>query len=208
MTGGRVDALEKPLPKPRRDLTGYASARLLEALAEALVALGFLEKGYTRNAAGKAFQAWRALTGAILALEYDRIVERLEGVDERRWFTERGLLRIPTTRLKAFGQLIEGLGYRDYSPYTDKALDLHDYQYHGPDPDPDVEASKYRRREEAALDTLYIIDRIVELVEGLRGRLVERGAWSPEHDEALSMLRESVRRVREAGSWRVRLKPR
>ncbi len=205
MSGG-VEALEKPIPKPRRDLAGYASARLLEALLESLIALEYLERGYTRNAAGKVFQAWRALTGALLALEYDRIVERLEDEDEKRWFLERGLPRIPTSRLKAFGQLLEELGYRNYSSYTDKALDLHDYQYHGPDPD--VEVSKYRGREEAALDTLYLIDRIVELVEGLRGRLAERGVWGLEHDDALSMLRGLARRVREAGRWRVRLKPR
>lgn len=49
-------------------------------MPEALLALEFLGKGYTRSAAGKAFQAWRALLGALLALEE----ERLEGpVGER-----------------------------------------------------------------------------------------------------------------------------
>ncbi len=62
-------ALEKPLPKPGRDLVGYASARALEALLEALLALEFLGRGSTRNTAGKAFQAWRALTATLLALE-------------------------------------------------------------------------------------------------------------------------------------------
>jgi len=47
------DVLEKPLPKPRRDLAGYASVRTLEALLEAVPALEFLEKGYTRNTGRK-----------------------------------------------------------------------------------------------------------------------------------------------------------
>ena len=59
-------ALEKPLPKPWRDLVGYAAARVLEALLEGILALGFLERGYTRSAAGRgALQAWRALTAAL-----------------------------------------------------------------------------------------------------------------------------------------------
>ena len=52
-----AEQLEKPLPKPPTDLLGYASARILEALLEGLIALEFLARGYTRNAAGKAFQA-------------------------------------------------------------------------------------------------------------------------------------------------------
>ena len=60
-------AVDRPLPKPRRDLVGYA-AHILEALLEALLALRFLEEGLTGNAVGKVFQAWRALTAAILAL--------------------------------------------------------------------------------------------------------------------------------------------
>ncbi|MFP3267927.1 MAG: PaREP1 family protein, partial [Thermoproteus sp.] len=51
-----VEAVERPLPKPSDE--GYVEARLLEALAEARLALDFLERGLTRNAACKAFQAW------------------------------------------------------------------------------------------------------------------------------------------------------
>ncbi len=41
--------LKKPLPKPSDG--GYVEARLLEALGEARLALEFLERGLTRNAA-------------------------------------------------------------------------------------------------------------------------------------------------------------
>ncbi|BES81090.1 PaREP1 family protein [Pyrodictium abyssi] len=172
---GSIDAsvLEKPLPKPERSLVGYASARVLEALLEALLALEFLERGYTRNAAGKAFQAWRALIAAILALERDRIAEKL-GDKERKWLLERAVARLPTTQLRPLARLVEEAGYPYYDPLTDKALNLHDYQYHGPDPD--MALSKYRSREEAAWDILYILGKLAEIVEErVKPRLEEEG---------------------------------
>jgi hypothetical protein len=62
-----VETFEKSLPKPTSE--DYISARLLEALTEASLALEFLDKGLVRNAAGKAFQAWRALLASLLRLE-------------------------------------------------------------------------------------------------------------------------------------------
>ena len=50
-----VELAERQLPKPSDE--GYIEARLLEALAEARLALEYLERGLTRNAACKAFQA-------------------------------------------------------------------------------------------------------------------------------------------------------
>ncbi len=98
-----AEALEKPLPKPERRLLDYASARALEALLEALPALELLERGFTRNAAGKALQALRALTGAPLALEKDKILERPEIREQSRWLEEVDIPRVPNTRLKALG---------------------------------------------------------------------------------------------------------
>ena len=63
-------AVERPLPKPTEE-EGYVEVRLLEALVEARLALEFLERGLTRNAAGKVFQAWKALMAALLRLEID-----------------------------------------------------------------------------------------------------------------------------------------
>jgi hypothetical protein len=54
-----VELVERPLPKPSDE--GYVKARLLEALGEARLALEFLERGFTRNAACKAFQAWKSM---------------------------------------------------------------------------------------------------------------------------------------------------
>jgi len=66
-----IEAIEKPLPKPTD--AAYVEARLLEALVETRLAFRLLEEGLTRNAAGKAFQAWKALLAALLRLELDRL---------------------------------------------------------------------------------------------------------------------------------------
>ena len=52
-----VELVERPLPKPSDE--GYIETRLLEALGEARLALEYLERGLTRDAAGMAFHAWR-----------------------------------------------------------------------------------------------------------------------------------------------------
>jgi len=44
-----VEFVERPLPKPSDE--GYVEARLLEVLGEARLALEYLERGLTRNAA-------------------------------------------------------------------------------------------------------------------------------------------------------------
>ena len=188
--------LEKPLPKPRRDLVGYAAARALEALVEALLAIEFLERGYTRNAAGKAFQAWRALTGALLALEEDMIVERL-GEKERRWLEETGIPRIPSSRLKPLSRLVERAGYNHFSLYTDRALLLHDYQYHGPDPA--GELSKYPSESDAVEDILSLLQELLRIATArAKPRLTEAGAWTGSHEEAAKRLEERLAETREA----------
>lgn len=161
------------------------------AALEALLALRFLEEGCTRNAAGKAFQAWRALSGALLALERDKILERLESEEQRRWLLEKAVPRVSTSRLKALAQLLEETGIPYYNPLTSTALDLHDYQYHGPDPA--AELSKYTSPEEAARDILYLLEKLAEIAEKrVKPRLREAGKWSREHEEALQRLREKL----------------
>ena len=186
-----AEPLEKPLPKPRQDLLGYASARVLEALLEALLALRFLEEGYSRNAAGKAFQAWKALVASLLALEKDSILRRLGDEKEREWLLEIGIPRVPSGRLKPLARLIEKVGYSNFTHYTSTVLNLHDYQYHGPDPS--GELSKYPDSQEAIediKDILLVLVRVVE--EKAKPKLQRAGMWSKEHDEALNTLQEKL----------------
>ena len=198
LQGARL--LERPLPKPDRDVLGYASARILEALLEALLALEFLEQGYTRNAAGKAFVAWKALVAGLLALERDRLLQMLRSTEERGWLREKGIPRVPSTRLKPLSLLLEEAGYQDFHGYTAVALDLHDYQYHGPDPD--LALSRYRSRVEAARDIVYLLKRLARIVDAVAPRLQEAGKWTGEHGEALEKLKGKLGELGGAGESR------
>ncbi len=191
MARGLAGLLEQPLPRPGKDAAGYASARILEALLEGFIALRFLEEGLTRNAAGKAFQAWRALTAALLALEKDRLLKRLKSEEQKKWLLERAIPRAPSSRLRALGQLVEDAGYPGFSAYTAVALLLHDYQGHGPDPA--GELSKYTTRGEAARDVIDLLERLAAIVkERAKPRLKEAGKWTQDHEEALERLRERL----------------
>ena len=179
-----AEILEKPLPKPTSE--DYISARLLETLTKANLALEFLGKGLVRNAAGKAFQAWMAFLASLLRLELDRLVQIVRSDEERRWLTDRAVPRIPKGRMKALSQMLEEAGHPGLSLGTALALDLHDYQYDGPDPD--MAVSKYRSRVEAAVDVKLLVRELVRRVEELKPRV----RWSDELENALKMVKEAL----------------
>ena len=178
-----VEVLERPLPKPSDE--GYIEARLLETLAEARLALEYLERGFTRDAAGMAFHAWKALLAALLKLELDKLKAIVKTEEERRWLESRAVPRVPTTKMKELGRLLEEAGHYGISAWTDKALDLHDYQHHGPDPD--MALSKYTTRESAAADVVELLQELTRRIEALRSRV----KWGEELEKAL----EEVKRV-------------
>ena len=181
-----AELVEKPLPKPSDE--GYIEARLLEALGEARLALEYLERGFTRDAAGMAFHAWKALLAALLRLELERLKALANTEEERRWLESKAVPRIPTTRMKELGRLLEEAGHYGISAWTDKALDLHDYQYHGPDPD--MALSKYATRQSAAADVLLLLKEFARRVETLKGRV----KWGDELEKALEDARRALAR--------------
>jgi hypothetical protein len=178
-----VELVERPLPKPSDE--GYVEARLLEALGEARLALEYLERGFTRNAACKAFQAWKALLAALLRLELEKLKALAKTEEERRWLESRAMPRVPTTKMKELSRLLKEAGHEAITAWTDKALDLHDYQYHGPDPD--MALSKYTTRESAAADVVELLQELTRRIETLRSRV----KWGEELEKAL----EEVKRV-------------
>jgi hypothetical protein len=178
-----VELVERPLPKPSSEV--YIEARLLEALGEAGLALEYLERGLIRNAACKAFQAWKALLAALLRLELDKLKALAKTEEERRWLESRAVPRVPTTKMKELSRLLKETGHEAITAWTDKALDLHDYQYHGPDPD--MALSKYATRESAAADVVELLQELTKRVEALKGRI----KWGEELEKAL----EEVKRV-------------
>jgi hypothetical protein len=89
--------------------------------------------------------------------------------EERRWLMDRAVLRVPTSRIKTLSQMLESLGHNSLSAWSDKALDLHDYQYNGLDLD--MAVSKYRSREEVAVDVKLLVKELVRRVEELKPRV-------------------------------------
>jgi len=181
-----VELLERPLPKPLSE--DYIEARLLEALGEARLALEFLERGLTRNAAGKAFQAWKAFMAALLRLELEKLKALARTEEEKRWLESKAVPRVPTARMKELGRLLEEAGHYGISAWTAVALDLHDYQYQGPNPDEAL--SKYATRQSAAADDLLLLKELARRVETLKSRL----KWTEELEKALEEVRRALAR--------------
>ncbi|WP_054856726.1 PaREP1 family protein [Vulcanisaeta sp. JCM 16159] len=180
-----TEALEKPLPKPSTE--DYVAARLLESLIEAGLAIKFLKDGLVRNAAGKAFQAWRAFLAALLRFELDKLIQTTRADEERRWLMERAVPRVLTTRMVRLSQMLEEVGHYGISAWTDRALNLHDYQYNGPDPD--MALSKYGSREEAAVAVMGLVKELANRIENLKPRV----KWNDELENALNELRKAIK---------------
>ncbi|AWR99915.1 PaREP1 family protein [Metallosphaera hakonensis] len=122
------------LPKPWFDLHAYKRTRLLETKYEVDIAKRFLDEGLIRNAAGKAYQAWKALV-ASYAVDYrDKLKDFFPGkvkikgnkrVEKVDWI----IAVIPSSVIKTVSQVIGG----EVNVYTNLALILHQYRYNGPD---------------------------------------------------------------------------
>jgi len=179
-----VEVLDRPLPRPAD--ASYVEARLLEALIEAHLALRFLREGLVRNAAGKAFQAWKALLAALLRLELKRLKALAKTEEEKRWLESKAVPRVPTAKMKSLSRLLEEVGHGGISLWTDRALDLHDYQYHGPDPS--GELSKYATWEDAVADIKSVLQELTRRAEALKGRV----KWSDELKRALEEVRRAL----------------
>jgi hypothetical protein len=179
-----VELVERHLPKPTD--VAYVEARLLEAFGEARLALEYLERGLTRNAACKAFQAWKAFMAALLRLELDKLKALARTEEERRWLESKAVPRIPTTKMKELSRLLKEVGHESITFVTALALDLHDYQYHGPDPD--MALSKYATRESAAADVVELIQELARRIETLKGRI----KWSEELEKAVEEVRRAL----------------
>jgi Tfp pilus assembly protein PilF len=90
--------------------------------------------------------------------------------------------------MKELGRLLEEASHYGISAWTAIALDLHDYQYHGPDPD--MALSKYATRRSAAADVLLLLKELARRVETLKGRV----KWGDELEKALDKARRALTR--------------
>jgi len=157
------------LAKPWLNLEAYREARVREAVYEAELAEEFLKSGLVRNAAGKAFQAWKSLLGAMLVDKvegvekvYPGVVKIREGkrVKKALWV----VALVPTSQMKKLAQLLGG----EESALTSIALDLHSYQHNGPDPEGIY--SPYPDEETAKRDVELLVKKVREYIAKLPRR--------------------------------------
>ncbi|AAL63169.1 PaREP1 family protein [Pyrobaculum aerophilum] len=156
------------LPKPWFDLRRYKEVRLREAVYEAEISEEFLEEGLVRNAAGKAFQSWKAVVAAHSVDKLEELKKafpgrkRLRGsrrvVEKAMWV----IAIMPTSALKKVAQIIGG----EVDLYTNLALLLHEYQYNGPDPEGIL--SIYPDDDSAAKDVRKLIEKARQLATALK----------------------------------------
>ena len=151
------------LPKPWFDLQAYKKTRLMEAKYGAEIARRFLEEGLVRNAAGKAYRAWKALVAGVSVDYRDKLKGVFKGkvkikggkvVDKVDWV----IAIMPSTALKTVSQIIGG----EVSLYTNVAILMQQYQYNGPDREGIV--SPYTSDEEAKSDIVLLLDEIGKLL--------------------------------------------
>jgi hypothetical protein len=85
--------------------------------------------------------------------------------------------------MKELSRLLKAAGHEGITFVTDKALDLHYYQYHGPDPD--MALSKYATRESAVADVVELLQELLRRVEVLKGRV----SWTEELEKSLEEVK-------------------
>ncbi|WP_054842961.1 PaREP1 family protein [Vulcanisaeta distributa] len=156
------------LAKPWYDPKEYKRIRIDEAKIELELAKRFLSEGLIRNAAGKAFQAWKALVAALAVDKRDELSKvfsgkvRLRGgkrerVDRVDWV----IAVMPTSYLKDVAMIIGGR----VDLLTDKALWIDQYQYNGPDPERVL--SPYKDDETARKDIETLIKEAEEILRSM-----------------------------------------
>jgi Archaeal PaREP1/PaREP8 family. len=126
------------ITKPWLDDKKYKQDRLLEAKYEAELAKKFLENGLFRNAAGKAFQAWKALLAAFSVDYIEEFSKFFKGKKRMRdgrivSYAEWIIATMPTSKMSSVAQILDNLLKNDIEAYTDIAIKLHEFQYNGLD---------------------------------------------------------------------------
>ena len=109
----------------------FLNKKAIDAVYEAYLAKKLLEDGLTRNAAGKAFQAWKDLLSCLIYLNLDKLAKDEK---EKEWYLKSGIY-VPTSKMRRLAQRLEEVGPQSLILNTILALRLHTYQYNGPDPD-------------------------------------------------------------------------
>ncbi len=123
----------------RLNTEALAKERLEEAMKELDVAEVFLREGLTRNAAGKAFQAWKAFLSYLALRNVNLLQEKYRGnkrvgnvaISFHEWMAAV----VPANKMTELSAEMERVAPPGVAELTAMALQLHEYQYNGPDPE-------------------------------------------------------------------------
>lgn len=107
-------------------------------------------------------------------MELEKLEALTKAEEQRKWLKTTA---VPTTKMRPLSHLLEEAGHENISLWTDRALLLHEYQYHGPDPD--MALFRYTTRAEAA-DIIMTAREVMRRVETHKNRL-----WSNDLEKAL-----------------------
>lgn len=103
-------------------------ARVIESLSDLSISLNLWKEGYTRNSAGKAFNAIKALLSALIVVNEEKILNLAKDEKEKEWIKRKAHV-VPNSQY-ALAQMLKDVGI-DVVDLVNYALDLHDYQYNG-----------------------------------------------------------------------------
>jgi len=78
--------MEKDLYKVDED---YVEARVIECLSDLLLSIALWKDGYTRNSAGKAFSAVKALLSALIVVNEEKLLSLAKDDKEREWIKKK-----------------------------------------------------------------------------------------------------------------------
>ena len=162
--------MDTELEKPWKDLDKYVKGRLMEAKYESELALKFLEAGLYRNAAGKAFQAFKALIAALAARHRDSLAQRYSGIrrlrnGKRVEYVDWLIAVVPTGLMLELARDLAAFEGAELVNYANVALNLHEFQYNGLDRSGVL--SRYARlgsvEDDVRVLTSYVMKRVNEL---------------------------------------------
>ena len=142
--------MEEELVSPKIDRKAYIKARLVEAVDDIDIAVNFWLSDKTRNAAGKAFAAVKALLSALVTKHLDELAKK------DSWYAKKGYT-VPTHSMNGIALDLADLGYKDLIFLVNVALHLHSYQYNGFDPD----FSKYETKGEVLYDVNVVAEAVL-----------------------------------------------
>ncbi|BCU71663.1 hypothetical protein KN1_29600 [Stygiolobus caldivivus] len=121
--------MEKDLYKLGED---YVEAGVIESLSGLLLSLARCREGYTRESAGKAFSAVKALMSAIIVTNEEKLLALPNDDKEKEWIKKKAHI-VPTYSMLTLSQMLRKIGV-DIVNLVRAALDFHEYQYNGFEP--------------------------------------------------------------------------